>query len=200
VVFSTGNVYPLSHISSGGADENTKTGPVGEYAMSCLGRERMFEYAAQAFGTRITIYRLNYAVDLRYGVLFDIAEKVSSNTPVSLQMPVFNCIWQGDAGEIAIRSLLYASSDVFYLNVSGPETASVRAAAEKFGEILGKEPLFCGEPSDTALLSNTGKMARLFGYPSVPLDTMIEWQAQWISSGGRILGKSTHFEERKGDY
>lgn len=200
VVFSTGNVYPLSRLSSGGALENTKTAPVGEYAVSCLGRERMFEYAAHMFGTEITMFRLNYAVDLRYGVLFDIAAKVNSKIPVSLGMPVFNCIWQGDACEIAIRSLLYASSEVFYLNVSGPETVSVYSAAKKFGELFGKEALFCDESPDTALFSDTGKMAALFGYPAISLETMIRWQAEWIISGGRSLEKPTHFEERKGDY
>lgn len=200
VVFSTGNVYPLSHISSGGALETAKTVPAGEYAMSCLGRERMFEYGARTFGTKIVIYRLSYAVDLRYGVLFDIAEKVNSKIPVSLQMPVFNCIWQGDANETAIRSLCHASSDVFYLNVSGPETVSVYATAKKFGELLGKEALFCGESADASLFCDTGKMADLFGYPLMPLETMIKWQADWILSGGRSLEKPTHFEQRKGDY
>ena len=200
VVFSTGNVYPQARIDSGGVTEDTPANPVGEYGMSCLGRERMFEYAARAFGTRVAMFRLNYAVDLRYGVLFDIAEKVNSGVPVSLGMPVFNCIWQGDANEIAIRSLLFANPEVFYINASGPETASVYTTAKKFAKLFGKEALFCGEPSETAGISNTGKMAALFGYPAIALETMIEWQAEWISSGGRSLGKPTHFEEKKGDY
>jgi len=200
VVFSTGNVYPMSNIISGGATEEIALNPVGEYAISCLGRERMFEYAAKTFGTKLTMYRLNYAVDLRYGVLFDIAEKVLSGIPISLKNPVFNCIWQGDANEIAVRSLIYANSDIFYLNVSGPETVSVLSTAKKFGKLFDKEPLFCDEPTDTALISNCGKMAKLFGYPSISLDTMIKWQAEWILSGGRSLNKPTHFEEKKGDY
>jgi len=201
VVFSSGNVYPQTQIISGGAvEEITLMNPVGEYGMSCLGRERMFEYAAKTFGTKISMYRLNYAVDLRYGVLFDIAEKIQSGVPVSLKMPVFNCIWQGDANEVAIRSLIHADPDIFYINVSGPETASVYTTAKKFAKLLNKEALFCDEPSDTALISNTGKMAELFGYPSVSLETMIKWQAEWIISGGRSLGKPTHFEEKKGDF
>jgi len=200
VVFSTGNVYPPSPLTSGGVTEETILIPVGEYAMSCLGRERMFEYAAKTYGTKLTIYRLNYAIDLRYGVLFDIAEKVLNRIPISLKNPVFNCIWQGDANEIAVRSLLYASSDIFYINVSGPETISVLTTAKKFGRLFNKEPLFCDEPSETSSFSNTGKMAGLFGYPLVSLDTMIKWQAEWIMSGGRSLNKPTHFEEKKGDY
>jgi len=200
VVFSSGNVYPQSALSSGGATESTPVNPVGEYAMSCVGRERMFEYAAQTFGTALAIYRLNYAVDLRYGVLFDIASKIQAGEPVSLSMPAFNCIWQGDANEVALRSLLHVSPDIFYINVSGPETASVYATAKKLGEFLNKPVLFCDEPSDTALISNTGKMAKLFGYPSVALNKMIEWQVEWLISGGRSLGKPTHFEEKKGDY
>ena len=202
VVFSTGNVYPQVSVISGGATEQSPVNPVGEYAVSCLGRERMFEYAAHTFGTNIVIYRLNYAVDLRYGVLFDIAEKIQAGIPVSLKMPVFNCIWQGDANEIAIRSLLYADSDIFYLNVTGAETVSVELTAKKLGKLLNKEVLFCDEPfeSETAILSNSRKMAQLFGYPSVALETMIKWQAEWIISGGRSLGKSTHFEEKGGKY
>ena len=212
VVFSTGNIYPQTSVISGGATEETAPNPVGEYGMSCLGRERMFEYAAHVFGTKIAMFRLNYAVDLRYGVLFDIAEKIQNNTPISLKMPVFNCIWQGDANEIAVRSLIHADSGVFYLNVTGPETISVYTTAKKFAKLLGKEALFCGEHTeqreqreqnpaeDTAGFSNSGKMAELFGYPSVSLETMIKWQAEWIMSGGRSLGKPTHFEEKKGEY
>ena len=200
VVFSTGNVYPLMPVISGGATEEVPPNPVGEYAMSCLGRERMFEYAAYTFGTKLAVYRLNYAIDLRYGVLFDIADKIQAGISVSVKMPVFNCIWQGDANEIAIRSLLHASSDIFYLNVTGAETASVKSTGLKLAKLLDKEVLFCDEPSETAILSNSGKMAELFGYPSVSLETMIKWQAEWILSGGRSLGKATHFEEKKGNF
>ena len=199
-VFSTGNVYPQVEVSSGGADEKTPPAPIGEYAMSSLARERMFEYAAKAYGTKIAIYRLNYAVDLRYGILSDIAHNILSNEPISIATPSFNCIWQGDANEIAIRCLLFASSDVFKLNVTGPEAASVKAVAMKIGSLLGKKPVFKSEEGTTGFLSNAGKMFQLFGYPSVSLETLIDWQVQWIKDGGRDLGKRTHFEEKKGSY
>ena len=200
VVFSSGNLYPKVPVGGGGATEQTHTEPVGEYCMSCQGRERMFEYAAKTFGTRVAVFRLNYAVDLRYGVLYDMAKNILDGQPIRETTPSFNCIWQGDANEAAIRLLQYASSDVFYLNVTGPETAGVRETAQKLGKLLGKEPTFTGTPADTAYLSNAGKMFHLFGYPRVPLETLIEWQAQGILDGGRALGKPTHFEERKGSY
>ena len=145
VVFSSGNIYPKLPIHSGGAAENTPVEPVGEYCMSCLGRERMFEYAAKTYGTKIAVYRLNYAVDLRYGVLCDIAENLIKGNPISVTTPSFNCIWQGDANEAAIRLLLHAQSDVFRLNVTGPETAGVKETALALGRLLGKEPVFQGE-------------------------------------------------------
>ncbi len=200
VVFSSGNLYPKVPVGSGGATEQTPTEPGGEYCMSCQGRERMFEYAAKTFGTRVAVYRLNYAVDLRYGVLYDMAKNILEGTPISVTTPSFNCIWQGDANEAALRLLGHASPEVFRLNVTGPETAGVRATAEKLGALLGKAPVFTGEETDTAYLSNAGKMFSLFGYPTVPLETLIAWQAQWILDGGRALGKPTHFEERKGSY
>lgn len=200
VVFSSGNLYPKVPVSSGGCTEDTPMEPVGEYCMSCLGRERMFEYAARTFGTKVAVYRLNYAVDLRYGVLYDIASSLLKGEPISVATPSFNCIWQGDANEAALRLLLHASSEVFRLNVTGPETAGVRETARKLGALLGREPVFCGEETGTAYLNNAGRMFGLMGYPRVPLDTLICWQAQWILDGGRALGKPTHFEERKGSY
>ena len=200
VVFSSGNVYPKLPVSLSGADESVKPAPVGDYGMSCLARERMFEYGAQAYGTRVSIYRLNYAVDLRYGVLFDIAKKVRAGEPVSLSMPCFNCIWQGSANEAALRLLPLCSAKVFTMNVTGPETASTKKTAEKLGALLGKAPVFCGEETDSALLSDASLMHATFGYPSVSLDTLINWQAEWLLSGGRELNKPTHFEERKGAY
>ena len=200
VVFSTGNIYPKVPVWSGGATEDTHPEPVGEYAMSSLARERMFEYAAHTFGTKIAVYRLNYAVDLRYGVLYDIAKNIMEGTPVSVTSPCFNCIWQGDANEAALRLLLHASGDIFRLNVTGPETAGVRETALRLAALLGREVTFTGEEAPTAYLNNASKMAELFGNPSVPLGTLIEWQAGWIRSGGRALGKPTHFEERKGNF
>ena len=200
VVFSTGNIYPKVPVWSGGADEEVPPEPVGEYAMSALARERMFEYAAHTFGTKVAVYRLNYAVDLRYGVLYDIAKNIMQGLPVSVTSPCFNCIWQGDANEAALRLLLHASSDVFRLNVTGPETAGVRKTALQLAALLGKEVDFAGQEEPTAYLNDAAKMAGLFGNPSVPLGTLIQWQARWIQAGGRALDKPTHFEERGGSF
>ena len=200
VVFSSGNIYPMVSVSSGGAPETVSPQPVGEYAMSCLARERMFEYGSQTYGTPIFLYRLNYAVDLRYGVLYDIAELLLEGKPIKLSTPCFNCIWQGDANEIALRALLHTGSPAVKMNITGPETVSVRYAAEKLGKLLSKTPNFEGVESDIALLSNSSLAVKTFGTPSVSVDELIEWQAEWISDGGRSLGKPTHFEERKGKF
>ena len=200
VVFSTGNVYPLSPVTGCGSKESDAVGPVGEYAMTSLGRERIFEYAAKNYGAKALIYRLNYAVDLRYGVLCDVATNILNGNPVSVRTPCVNCVWQGYANEVAIRALTIAGNPVEYLNVTGPETVSVRDAAEKLGALLGTEPVYEGEETDIALLSNAGKCVKLFGYPSVGVEQMIEWQAEWLKAGGRLLGKPTHFEERKGNF
>lgn len=201
VVFSSGNLYPKVSTASGGATERIRPEPVGEYCMSCLSRERAFEYAARTLGTRVAIMRLNYAVDLRYGVLHDIAQTILAGKPVNLAaMPSFNCIWQKDANEAALRLLLHTDSNVEIMNVTGPETAGVRDTALQLGALLDKEVSFSGEEAPTAYLSNAGKMFRTLGYPTVPLETLIQWQAQWLLAGGRSLGKPTHFEERNGNY
>ncbi len=200
VVFSSGNIYPIVPLSSGGCTEKDKVGPIGEYTMSCLARERAFEYGANHFGTNIFIYRLNFAVDLRYGVLYDMADKIMKGQPISITTPVLNCIWQGSANEIAIRGLLHASSPAKIMNVTGPETVSIKKAALQLGEILGKEPIFEGEPGNDAYLNDASDAMEIFGYPSVSIKTLIRWQAEWILDGGRALGKPTHFEERKGSY
>ena len=200
VVFSSGNIYPMMPCYSGGATEATPPGPVGEYAMSCLARERVFEYSASAYGTKVFLYRLNYAVDLRYGVLYDIASRILQRKPVSLVTPCFNCIWQGDANEFAARGLLRASNPVTRMNITGPELVSVQYVAKKLGDALGIKPIFEGEETGVALLSNSAKCLETFGYPRVSLDTMIEWQAQWLTEGGRTLSKPTHFEERNGKF
>ena len=168
--------------------------------MSCLARERAFEYAANTFGTNIFIYRLNFAVDLRYGVLFDLADKIMKGEPISLSTPCFNFIWQGSANEIAIRGLLYASSPACIMNVTGPETVSIKKAAIELGSYLGKEPVFENECGTDAYLNDASLAMETFGYPQVSAKTLIRWQAEWLLDGGRSLGKPTHFEERKGSY
>jgi len=200
VVFSTGNVYPLTPVKQGGACESQSPAPVGEYGQSCLGRERMFEHFSRAYGTPICIYRLNYAIDLRYGVLLEIAKSVASGQPVDLTMGHFNCIWQGDANEIAIRALLACGTPPAVYNVTGPETVSVRYAAEELGRRLGKQPIYTSEESSEALLSNASAAMQRFGYPSVALQTLFDWTAAWVKRDGKTINKPTHFQEREGKF
>jgi nucleoside-diphosphate-sugar epimerase len=200
VAFSTGNVYPLSAVSDGGAAESDPVGPVGEYAASCVGRERVFESYAERYGTRVAIVRLNYAIDLRYGVLVDIAARVKKQQPVSVEMGYVNVIWQGDANRIAIECLPHASSPPFIVNVTGDQHHSVRAIAEWFGERFGTAPRFVGVERPDALLSNVGRMRSTFSPPEVSLDQMLELVADWVDHGGALLGKPTKFEAREGRF
>ncbi|NLN20011.1 MAG: NAD(P)-dependent oxidoreductase [Firmicutes bacterium] len=200
VAFSTGNVYPLTPLIMGGASEEYPPDPVGEYAQSCLGRERVFEYFSRLNQTPMVIFRLNYAIDMRYGVLLDVATAVNEQQPIDLSMGHANVIWQGDANEIALRSLLLASSPPTVLNVTGPEIVSIRWLAERFGELLGRKPVFVGEEQPTALLSNASRAHQIFGYPRVSLRQMIEWTAEWVKRGGETLGKPTRFQEREGRF
>jgi nucleoside-diphosphate-sugar epimerase len=200
VAFSTGNVYPLVPVRQGGATEGMPAGPVGEYAQSALGRERIFEFFSERNHTPVMLLRLNYAIDLRYGVLLDIGQKVFERQPVDLTMGHVNVIWQGDANSIALRSFGLCQSPPAVLNVTGPEMAPVRWIARRFGERFGVEPIFEGTEADTALLSNAARCHRLFGYPSVTVEQLIEWVADWIGMGGATLAKPTHFETRDGRF
>ena len=200
VAFSTGNVYALAPVSSGGARETDSLGPVGEYAASCVGRERVFESFAERFGTRVAIFRLNYAIDLRYGVLVDIALKVHDGEPVSLEMGAVNVIWQGDANRIALECLRHAETPPFVVNVTGPDILSVRALAEWFGERFGKPPRFVGHEGSDALLSNTSRMVSVFAPPEVTMEQLRAWVANWVDGGGPLLGKPTKFEARDGKF
>lgn len=200
VVYSTGNVYPYTAIGSGGATEEIPAEPVGEYGQSCLGRERIFQYFSTKYGTPILLYRLNYAIDFRYGVLLEIAKTVLAGNPVNLQTGAVNVIWQSDANEMAVRSLLHCASPSKILNITGPETVSVRWLAHEFGKHFDMEPQFINEEQPTALLSNAAESFRLFGYPQVTLKQMIEITANWLKNGGETINKPTHFQERKGKY
>ena len=200
VVFSSGNVYPMATLHSGGALETESPLPNGEYAMSCLARERAFQYHAQTYGTQIMIYRLSFAVDLRYGVLYDIASSILKEEPISLTMPAFNCIWQGDANEMAIRGLLRASTADTIYNVTGPAIVSMEYAATRLGQLLGKAPVLVDAPTETAYVANSAKAMQEFGYPLVDINTLLAWQAEWILTGGRSLNKPTHYETRNGKY
>lgn len=200
VAFSTGNVYPFVPVVSGGATEQTLPEPVGEYAQSCLGRERIFQHFSTKNNTPMLLYRLNYANDVSYGILHEIAKAVQSKTPVNLSMGAVNIIWQGDANEIALRSLHHCSVPARVLNVTGPEIISVRWLATEFGKMLGITPQFIHEEQPTALLSNAAECNQLFGYPSVTLKQMMEVILEWLLQGGKTLNKPTHFSERKGKF
>ena len=200
VSFSTGNVYPLRLVAEGGATESTPVGPIGEYAQSALGRERMFEYGSARWGTRVAILRLNYSVELRYGVLVDIGRAVFERRSVSLAMPSVNVIWQRDANSWCLRSFAHCQSPPFVLNITGPEILSVRDVAYEFGKHFGIAPTFVNDSGSTALLNDAGKARTLFGSPIATPAQMIEWIAHWIQQGGESLNKPTHFQTRDGKF
>jgi nucleoside-diphosphate-sugar epimerase len=198
--FSTGNIYGLSPVGAGGSREQDALNPAGDYAMSCLGRERIFEHFSRTLHTKVSLIRLNYATELRYGVLVDIAQRVFSGRPVALSMGYLNAIWQRDASAMSLQSLAYATSPPFVINITGPETLSVRRVAEEFGKLLQKPVKFEGVEADDALLSDAKKSHELFGPPSVTAQQMMAWIADWVSRGGETLAKPTHFEERAGKF
>ena len=200
VAFSTGNVYPLRHAMEGGAIESTPVAPVSEYAQSALGRERMFEYGSRQWGTAVTILRLNYAIDLRYGVLLDIGTAVFERRPIDLHMALVNIIWQGDANSVCLRSFAHCQAPPLILNLTGPETLSVKFIAEEFGRRFNVQPTFISEEMPTALLSNAAKAHQIFGRPTVTPEQMIDWTSAWIATGGPRLNKPTHFEVRDGKF
>jgi dTDP-4-dehydrorhamnose reductase len=200
VVFSTGCVYPFVPVDGGGASEDLAPEPPGEYAMSCVGRERMFEYFSQAHGTAGRLFRLNYAIDLRYGVLHDIARKVRDGTPVDVSTGHVNVIWQGDACAQALRTLVHCTTPTTPLNVSGPQTLSVRALAHEFAARFGRAANIVGREAPTAWLTDTRRAQRLFGPPDVSLETMLDWTADWVARNMPSLDKPTKFEVRDGRY
>jgi dTDP-4-dehydrorhamnose reductase len=199
VAFSTGNVYPLTPVARGGSRETDPPAPVGEYAWSCLGRERVFEHAARA-GTPVALMRLNYAIDLRYGVLTDLAVRVRRGDPVSRSMGTVNVIWQGDASRAALELLPHAASPPFILNVTGPEMLSVRWLAAQLGQRLGRAPHFVDAESPDALLSNTERMVQTLAAPATRIETMLDWVAEWVAAERPLLGKPTHFDVRDGAF
>jgi len=200
VLFSSGNVYPLTPVVAGGCTEQTSPAPVGEYAQSVLGRERIFEYFAAQSGAPGLIFRLNYAVEMRYGVLLDVAQRVWAGTPIDLSMGHVNVIWQGDANAYALCALALAESPPRVLNITGPETISIRHLAIQFGALLGREPALVGVEQPNALLSNAGAAFKLLGYPRVPLAQIVEWVAAWVKAGGPTLDKPTKFQVRDGRF
>jgi nucleoside-diphosphate-sugar epimerase len=200
VAFSTGNVYGLVPATGGGSLETDLPAPIGEYAMSCLGRERMFDHFSRTLGTRVALLRLNYACDLRYGVLVDLAQKILAGAPVDLSMGWFNTIWQGDANAMTLRCFEHVASPPLLLNLTGPEVLNVRETCEKLGQLLGRRPVFVGQQSPTALLSNSRRACTLFGRPQVRADQLIAWVAAWLLHGGQTLNKPTQFEARDGRF
>jgi nucleoside-diphosphate-sugar epimerase len=200
VVFSTGNVYPLVPVVSSGSAETDLLGPVGEYAQSCLGRERIIEFYSRENRTPCLLLRLNYAVDLRYGVFVDIAWKVFNKEPIDLTVAYFNVIWQGDANSFALRSLDLCQSPPRILNVTGRERVSVRETADFFAKRWGKPVRFLGEEGPVALLSDASLCRSLLGEPEVPSELLREWVAHWVEKGGAYLGKPTKYEVSDGSY
>ncbi|WP_422350972.1 NAD-dependent epimerase/dehydratase family protein [Flagellimonas sp.] len=200
VAFSTGCVYPLVKINSGGSKESDKPDPIGEYAQSCLGRERLFEYGSVKNNTPVTIIRLNYAVEMRYGVLVDIASKVHKNESIDVTMGYANIIWQGDANDMILRSIMLSSSPAFHINVSGSEQISVAYVARTIGKLLDKKVKLKGAETDTALLVNVSKCEHLLGTTHVKPNKIVAWTANWIENNMPLLGKATHFEVRDGKY
>ena len=200
VAFSTGNVYPLTPLGGQGAKEADPTGPVGDYAMSCLGRERIFDHFSRQWEIPVSILRLNYAIAIRYGVLVDIAKKVWSGVPVSVEMGAANVIWQGDANAMALQSFDHVSSPPFVVNIAGSDQISTRETAMKFGELMGKTPVIEGEEASYALLSNAEFAIRMFGSVRIGVEQMMVWVANWVMSGGDYLGKPTQFEVRDGRF
>lgn len=200
VAFSTACVYPFASATGGGATEDMPpTAPSGEYANSCVARERMFQHFSHQFGTTGRLLRLSYAIDMRYGVLHDLAQKIIAREPIDLSMGHANIIWQGDANDWALRALAHCDAPTSPLNISGPQI-SIRAAAMALGERLGCVPTFTGVEADTAWLVNCEQAKHLFGPPQISLDTLLDWTADWAQRGMGSLGKPTHFEARDGKY
>jgi nucleoside-diphosphate-sugar epimerase len=200
VALSTGNVYPFTAPDGGGSREEDVPGPVGEYAQSCLGRERVFEHFSLVHGTRVTLIRLNYANEPRYGIIVDLTQKILEERPIDVTMGAVNVIWQGDANNTIIAALKLAASPAAILNVTGPETIGVRELAGRIGKVLGKEPTFVGQEAETALLSNASRSFEAFGPPAVGLDEMIERIVTWVAGGKAVLGKPTKFDVRDGKF
>jgi nucleoside-diphosphate-sugar epimerase len=200
VAFSTGCVYPFVPVNGKGANESLAPDPPGEYAQSCVGRERMFEYFSRKFATPGRLFRLNYAIDMRYGVLHDIATKILGGKPIDVSLGHVNFIWQGDASAQALRCLAHCDTPTSPINVSGHEILSVRDLAAKFGARLGREPIIVGKEEPTAWLTDTSQATKLFGLPIVDTAQLIAWTADWVARSMPSLGKPTKYEVRDGRY
>jgi hypothetical protein len=200
VVLSSGNVYPLVAVAGGGATEDHPLTPLGEYPNACVARERIFEYFSQQNHTPMVLVRLAYAVELRYGVLLDIAAKVQAGEPVDVTMNRLNWIWQGDANDMILRMLALAACPPAPLNLTGPQAVPIRAAATRLGELLERPARLTGVEQDSTFFSNSARACAALGAPELPLETLLRWIAHWVGRGGRTLGRPTHFEVRNGKY
>jgi len=200
VAFSTGCVYPFVKVDGKGAHESLAPDPPGEYAQSCVGRERMFEYFSRQFSTPGRLFRLNYAIDMRYGVLHDIATRILRGTPIDVSLGHVNFIWQGDASEQALRCLAHCDTPTSPINVSGREILAVRDLASKLGARLGRDPVIVGTEQPTAWLTDTSRAVKLFGLPVVDTEQLIAWTADWVARAMPSLGKPTKYEVRDGRY
>ena len=200
VAYSTGNVYPLVETTGSGATEETTPAPVGEYAQSCLGRERMFEYFSQLYKTPVTLIRLNYANEPRYGIIVDLTSKILNDEPIDLTMGAVNLIWQRDANDYIIRSITLAKSPPAVLNVTGPQAIPIRRLAEQIGKTLGKKPKLVSQEAPSALLSNASYCHNTFGPPQKTLEQMIDMIAKWVAAGKKTLNKPTKYEIRNGKF
>lgn len=199
VALSTGNVYGFARPDRP-SKEDDPLQPIGEYATTAVGRERMFEYGSSEFGTRTALIRLNYACDLRYGVLVDLAQSILANQPIDLTMGHFNTIWQGDANALSLAAFAQVASPPWVVNVTSPNVVSIRHAADRLGRLLNRSPRFTGKEEGSALIADASRMVANLGSPRVSTDTLIEWVADWVGRGGRTLNKPTHFESRDGAF
>jgi len=200
VAYSTGNVYPLVDIAGGGAREETTPEPVGEYAQSCLGRERMFEYFSQLYKTPVTLVRLNYANEPRYGIIVDLTLKILNDEPIDLTMGAVNLIWQRDANDYIIRAITLAKSPPAVLNVTGPDTITIRSLAEQIGRTLGRKPKFVSREAPSALLSDVSYCLSTFGLPHTTLEQMVSMITRWVTAGKKTLNKPTKYDIRDGKF
>lgn len=200
VVFSTGNVYPFVEVNSGGATEDTAPGPVGEYAQSCLARERLFQYFSGHYGTPVTIVRLNYANEPRYGIIVDLTMKILNDQPIDLTMGAVNLIWQRDANDYIIRSITLAESPPAVLNVTGPDTIPIRSLAGQIANMLDRKPQFISDQAESALLSNASRCLDLLGHPQTTLEQMVSMIVKWVAAGKKTLNKPTKYDIRNGKF
>ncbi len=200
VALSSGNVYPFVPVASGGSIEDDPLTPLGEYPNACVARERLFQYGSEQHGTPGVLVRLNYATDLRYGVLVDLAQQIAAGQPIDVTMGYLNCIWQRDANDAVIRALEVAETPMRPLNLTGTQRLSVRRLAQALAERMDRTVEVVGEEAPTALLSDVSRMVETLGVPETPIETVLDWTAAWVAGCGRTLGKPTRFEVRDGHY